>query len=209
MKYPIAKREANPKGSQKIGKQIVSYFLQGLLLLAPIVLTVYLIYALLAFLDQLLPIPIPGLGLAIILVFITLIGFLSKNYLFRFLFNTLDLAITRLPLAKIIYTSIQDLFSAFVGDKRKFEEPVLLTLDKKTGVKRLGFITQKDLTHLGLENDVAVYCPHSYNFSGNLFIVPKENVVLLTGLTSADAMKFIVSGGVADIHTEEIIKRPA
>jgi len=208
--YPAKRTDADNNGKKKKPKKklglsgiVIRYFFQGLLILAPIVLTIYLIYFLLAFLDRLLPISIPGVGLLIILAFITLIGFLSSTFLFKPFFQFLQQILLRIPLVKIIYTSLQDLFSAFVSDKKKFETPVLVYVNKESGIKRLGFITQDDMDDFETINEVAVYCPHSYNFSGDLFIVPKENVALLENISSTDAMKFIVSGGIAGLESQK------
>jgi uncharacterized membrane protein len=98
-------------------------------------------------------------------------------------------------LVRIIYSSLKDLISAFVGDKKKFNQPVLVLLNKSSELRKLGFITQTDLGEWGLKESVAVYLPHSYNFSGDLYIVPRENVTIVQA-SGADVMKFIVSGGV-------------
>lgn len=168
--------------------------------MAPFIITVYVIIALLQFLDTLIPIQIPGVSILIIVSSITAVGFLSKTFIFGPLFNYLEKIITRLPLAKIIYTSLQDLFQAFVSDKQKFDQPVLVMVNSTSGLKKMGFITQHDLEQFNLPDDVAVYFPHSYNFSGNLFIVPRENVTILKGVSSTEAMKFIVSGGVTKME---------
>ena len=95
---------------------------------------------------------------------------------------------------------MKDLFSAFIGDKKKmFSQPVMVMLFKEAGIRKLGFVTQEDLSAFGLEDLVAVYFPHSYNFSGNLYLVPKENITVLPQMQGADALKFIVSGGVTEI----------
>ncbi len=196
----IRDNEKPPRESIHIGREIVSFFFQGLLLLAPFIITVYVIIALLQFLDTLIPIQIPGVSILIIVSSITAVGFLSKTFIFGPLFNYLEKIITRLPLAKIIYTSLQDLFQAFVSDKQKFDQPVLVMVNSTSGLKKMGFITQHDLEQFNLPDDVAVYFPHSYNFSGNLFIVPRENVTILKGVSSTEAMKFIVSGGVTKME---------
>ncbi len=181
-----------------------SYFFQGILLIAPVLLTFYVIYWIIAFIDSLVPAPIPGLGLLIFLVAVTIIGFLSNNFLIRPLFERAEGIITRLPLANIIYTSLKDLFSAFVSEKKKFDQPVLVVFNKQSGLKKMGFITQEDVSDLGLEGHAAVYFPHSYNFSGNLYIVPKENIIPLPNLSATEAMKFIVSGGVTAVNPLEL-----
>jgi len=192
----------------KILKTLLSFFLQGLLYIAPLFITGYAIYISFVYIDGLLNqyireylrFDIPGLGLITMLVLITAIGFLGRTIFFRPLMAYLDMAAARVPLIKIIYTSIKDLLSAFVGQKRKFTEPVLVRVNKDTEMEKLGFVTQKDLSSLGIGPErVAVYLPHSYNFSGNLFIVPAENIKPINA-PAAEVMKFIVSAGVLGIE---------
>lgn len=179
-------------------KRIITYFFRGLLFVVPIALTVYVIYLIIQFLDGILPIPIPGLGILIMLAFITFVGFLASIFITKPLFDIFERWVFKIPLINILYTSIKDLMSAFVGDKKKFNIPVIVKLSE--GMSRLGFITQDDLTILEEENLVAIYFPHSYNFSGNLYLVPRDNVRILKNVKSADIMKMIVSGGVSPLH---------
>lgn len=179
-------------------KRIITYFFRGLLFVVPIALTIYVIYLIIQFLDGILPIPIPGLGILIMLGFITFIGFLASIFITKPLFEIFERWVIKIPLINILYTSIKDLMSAFVGDKKKFNTPVIVKLSE--GISRLGFITQDNLTILEEEDLVAIYFPHSYNFSGNLYLVPRENVRILKNVKSADIMKLIVSGGVSPLH---------
>jgi uncharacterized membrane protein len=148
--------------------------------------------------DEILPYhPFPGSGVIILLGVITLIGVLANTFIARQLDDFFQYSIKKLPLLSTIYTAIKDLLSAFVGEKRKFDRPVLVKLSKESNIKKIGFVTQDDLSSLNLDsNNIAVYLPHSYAFSGNLFIVERENVTAINA-TSAEVMKFIVSGGVA------------
>jgi len=180
-------------------QKIVNAFLQGLLLISPISITIFVIYKLLEFIDGLLPLKIPGLGLLIIFGSITLIGFVGSVVIKKPLNLIFHKIIERIPLVKILYTSISDLLSAFVGQKKKFTEPVMVLMNKESNIRKLGFITEKDLQTIGIGQDfVAVYLPHSYNFSGNMFIVPAENVIPVN-TNPAEFMKFIVSGGVTKV----------
>jgi uncharacterized membrane protein len=187
--------------------KLIRYFFQGLLLMAPLAITIYTIVVSLEFIDgilnqyltDLIGFKIPGLGLLIIVVFITLIGVVGSSILIKPLLNSLDKLISQAPLVKIIYTSIKDFMNAFVGKDKKFTEPVLVKVNKDSDLEKLGFITQHDLTTLGIgAGKVAVYLPHSYNFSGNLFIVPAANVQPLDA-NSTELMKFIVTAGVTSI----------
>ena len=188
--------------------KIVRFFLQGLLLIAPIAITIYALYMLFQFVDGLLitsltdliGFRIPGLGLLIILVTVTLIGLLGSTILFKPFINSLDRLISQAPLVKIIYTSIKDFMSAFVGKDKKFNEPVLVRVTKDAEIEKLGFITQHDLTKLGIEKGkVAVYFPYSYTFSGSLFIVPIENIRPIDA-SPTEVMKFIITAGVTSIQ---------
>lgn len=182
-------------------KRFITYFFRGLLFVVPIALTVYVIAWILKFIDGIIPIPVPGLGILIILGFITFIGFLASIFITKPLFEIFERWVFRIPLINILYTSIKDLMAAFVGDKKKFNTPVLVKLSDS--IFRLGFITQDNLLEVEDKTLVSIYMPHSYNFSGNLFLVPKENVTILEGLSSTDVMKFIVSGGVSNLSIKE------
>ncbi|MBU2652291.1 MAG: DUF502 domain-containing protein [Bacteroidetes bacterium] len=192
---------------RKFASALLGYFFQGLLFLAPISITIYIIYIAFVYVDglltqyikSLLGFTIPGLGLLIILVSITLIGFLGSSFIFKPLAGLVERFITKAPLIKIIYTSIKDLLEAFVGKKKRFNEPVLVTISQNSNLQKIGFVTNNDLSILGLEDKyVAVYLPHSYAWSGNLFIVPAEHVKPLD-TNPAEVMKFIISAGVTNI----------
>ena len=185
-------------------KKLVRYLLQGLLYIAPIAITLYILYVIFNFVDGLLQkwlekligINIPGLGLVIIIVLLIIIGYMGQTILarpFKALFNKL---MEKIPILKVIYSAFNDLFSAFVGKKRNFNKPVLVLVNKSLGLEKLGFLTEEDLSLIEDKDRVAVYFPHSYNFSGEMFIVPVENITLLD-IPAAEAMKFIVSGGVS------------
>ncbi|EMS31091.1 Putative membrane protein [Mariniradius saccharolyticus AK6] len=179
-------------------RRIITYFFRGLLFVVPIALTVYVIVLTLQFLDGILPIPFPGLGILIILASITFVGFLASIFITKPLFEIFEKWVFKIPLINILYTSIKDLMSAFVGDKKKFNTPAIIKIS--SDVSRLGFVTQEDLSVLEEPGMVAIYLPHSYNFSGNLFLVPRENVRILKNVKSTEVMKFIVSGGVSQLH---------
>lgn len=194
---------------KRISKRIMYYFIQGLLYIAPITLTIWGIIAIFEFidglliehLDLLLDKHIPGLGIIVLLVAITLIGLLGSTLFFKPLIGYFDSIIKKAPLIKIIYTSVKDLVSAFVGQKKRFNEPVMVKLGKGYDIEKIGFITNKDLSLLGItEQKVAVYLPHSYAWSGNLFIVPAENVRPIDA-SATEVMKFIISAGVTNLET--------
>ncbi|MBS4057708.1 MAG: DUF502 domain-containing protein [Bacteroidales bacterium] len=192
----------------KLIKRILTYFFQGLLFIAPVTITFWAIFVtfnyidglLIDLIDKLLGRHIPGLGLVVLLTTITCIGVLGSTLVFKPLLLYLDSLLVKAPLIKIIYTSVKDLVSAFVGQKKRFNEPVLVKVGKGADLEKIGFITNKDLSFLGIpESKVAVYLPHSYAWSGNLFIVPVENVKPLDA-SATDVMKFIISAGVTNLE---------
>lgn len=190
-----------------MARRLFNYFASGLLLVGPIYITIWIIMTAVHALDNILPVyldiwgdnkPVylPGLGLLVIVSLIILLGYIFSTIVPQSFFGMLERLVTRIPLVSIIYTSIKDLIGAFVGDKRKFSHPVMVTVYKDSGIKKFGFITQYDLSHFNIQEHIAVYLPHAYAFSGQLVLVPKENVTIVDA-SSTDIMKMIVSGGVS------------
>lgn len=177
-------------------RRILRYFFSGTLFIVPLVATAYFIFVSFSWLDSLLNLPYPGLGFAIILSAITAFGYLTTNFAFKTATDWFDHGMNKIPLVKLIYSAVKDLLGAFVGDKKKFNKPVLVRMNKENSLYQLGFITQADLTELGLTEMVVVYFPHSYAFSGIHYFVPKENIRSLN-IPGPVAMKFIISGGVS------------
>jgi uncharacterized membrane protein len=189
---------------KRLISKFARYFIQGAILVIPITLTIYIVYNAISFIDHLLPVHYPGLNLIIIITTITLLGAFGSTIILQPFINYFERMMERAPLVKVIYTSLKDLLSAFVGKEKKFNQPVLVKINSTDEIMRLGFITQEDLTFIGIENKyVAIYFPHSYNFSGNLLVVPVKNVIKISG-PSAEVMKFIVSGGVTDLENIKI-----
>lgn len=197
-------------------KRVFQYFLQGLIILAPIIITIYAVTALFNFIDNILPeafgkifphwgvdehgnaVKIPGIGFAILILTVVFVGYVSSSFVVGRLVDLFDTILERTPGIKIIYSTVKDFFEAFAGNKRKFDKAVLVSIQDKD-VWQIGFITQEEVMQFGLEDYVAVYVPKSYAFTGELFFLKKERVRLLTDISSAEAMKFAISGGVTQI----------
>lgn len=178
-----------------MGSRLVRYFVRGCLVTIPLAITGWVIFVSFRFIDDILPIGIRGLGFLMILVLVTLIGMLTTNVVGRRLFQLTDRALSGMPLVKLIYTSIKDLIRAFVGDHKSFDQPAAVAL-VPGGARILGFVTRDAMHALGMPDCVAVYFPQSYNFAGQVAVVPRQNVELLD-VSSAEVMTFIVSGGVS------------
>lgn len=192
-------------------KKLINYFLQGLLFIVPVTVTIYVVIKAVVWLDNLLPVKVPipvpgaesydlpGLGILLIASIITVAGYIGTRFVRNPVFAIFEGLIERTPLLKLIYSSVKDLIEAFVGEKKRFTQPVLVTMNNNPPVQRIGFVTENDLTELGLGKEkMAVYLPFSYGFNGQLVIVESSNVQKLDA-SGTEMMKFVISGGVTDI----------
>jgi len=194
--------------------------LQGLIILAPIAITVFAVTSLFIWVDGILPnlihklFPmllgidkngnpknIPGLGFIVVIILVLLVGYISSSFVVSRLVDLFDSVLEKTPGIKFIYSTLKDFFEAFAGNKRKFDRSVLVCIDA-VDIWRIGFITHEELTQFDLQEYVAVYVPQSYGFAGNLFFVKKERVRILNDISSAEAMKFAISGGVTEIEED-------
>jgi uncharacterized membrane protein len=180
--------------------RLVRWFLQGLIYFVPIALTVFVMVACFRAVDgalgELIGIDVPGAGILVMVVVVTVLGFLLSNYLSRRVLSVVEVALDRLPLVKLLHSSVKDLLGAVVGEDRKFDTPVAVELMPGSGVRAFGFVTRDSLDGAGLPDGlVAVYLPQSYNFAGQLLAVPRARVQPVTAEAS-EIMAFIVSGGV-------------
>lgn len=189
-------------------RRLLFYFIRGLVITVPTVVTGWLFYQMFTKVDSLLGISIPGVGFLVTLVAITLVGFLGSNLLTRGLVAAVESGIERLPLVRLVYNATKDLIGAFVGEKKRFDKPVVVSLTPDGAVRGLGFITQESLEQLGSLDAVVVYFPQSYAFAGWTFIVPVSRVQRLDA-SSSDFMAFVVSGGVTEFPPLTGPARPA
>jgi len=217
--------KAQPK---TIVKKILRFFMQGLLILAPIAITAWAIVAAFNFVDDLLPnlinkiFPswikedangnlkkIPGLGFIVVILFVIFVGWLSSNFLMGSFINFFDQWMARTPVIKFLYTSTKDFFEAFAGDKRKFNKAVLASVFSED-VWIVGFLTDEEMGKFEMGAQyVAVYVPQAYNFAGQLYVLPKEKVRKIDKITAGEAMKYAVTGGVVDLEAERKDEIPA
>jgi uncharacterized membrane protein len=170
-------------------------FLRGCLIVVPAVATLYALYFVVHTVDGLLGLRVPGLGFAVAVALITVVGAIASNVIGRRLLELPDRILGRLPFVKLIYTSLRDFMAALVGERRSFDRPVLVSIDER-GLKVLGFMTRDDLNAIGLAEHVAVYVPQSINFAGQLLVVPRARVQLLE-VPTAEILPIIFSGGMA------------
>ncbi len=179
-------------------KRLFSYFLQGLVLTVPTAVTGYICYQGFRRIDSWLGLPIPGAGFVVTIGAVTILGFLGSGLITKTLLDWVDRAVGRLPFVRLLYTSTKDLLNAFVGEKRRFDKPVLVALSPDGAIRGFGFITQESLDALGIRDAVAVYFPQSYAFAGHTVVVPMTRVQRIDAVSS-DVLAFVVSGGVTDV----------
>ena len=185
-------------------QKLIQYFLQGLLILGPVSITVYAMYVVFDKIDNILRpvINFPGIGFIIIIGFIILVGYLSSFFMMSRILSVIDKVLEKTPGIKLFYSFIKDFFEAFAGSKKKFTNSVLANVENNN-VWRVGFITQQDMGRFQLPDFVAVYVPMSYSVAGNVYIVPKERVRAITNISPAQTMKFAMSGGVTEMVEEQ------
>jgi uncharacterized membrane protein len=179
--------------------RLLNYFLRGLVVVVPLALTIYVCAVIFTTIDSWLGLRIRGAGFVLALVLITLVGFLASTIVTRSLLNALDRLFDRLPFVRLLYSSAKDMLNAFVGEKRRFDKPVLVSISNDRAVKVLAFLTSDSLTSLGVEDHVTVYMPQSYGFAGHIVVVPADRVQRIDA-DAAEVMAFIISGGVTQVE---------
>lgn len=210
-------RESRKAATKSVVARLLQFFFQGLIVIAPIGITIWVVLGLFNTVDNILPnfihailpnvVPkdaegnlqkIPGLGFIVVIVLVISIGWISSLFVVGRLVEVLDKVLESTPGIKFIYSSVKDFLEAFAGNKKKFDRAVLVNVDGED-VWRIGFITQQSVTDFGLEHHVAVYVPHSYAISGITYFVPNYKIKLIDNISPADTMKFAVSGGVTEV----------
>ena len=194
-------------------KKLLRYFLQGILYIVPLFVTIYIVYWAFRKIGGILGDYLPNeneffglalvndiIGLIIIIAIITLIGYIGSTIIGSPINTFFKRILEKTPLLKTIYTSVKDLMNTFVGNKKGFKKAVFVKLFDNSNIERIGFISNEDLKSLNIhEGRVLVYIPHSYNFSGNLFVVEKKYITPIDA-PSSEIMKLIVSGGVTNLE---------
>lgn len=195
-------------------KKVLQYFLQGLLIICPVAITAYVIYEVVGTIDSWVPIFTTkdangnvyvrnyGLGFLIVIATIILVGYLSSFFIQNRIFGLFDYWLEKTPGIKFIYGTTKDFFEAFAGEKKKFDKAVLANIDDND-VWRVGFITQQDVSDWGFSGYVAVYVPMSYSIAGNVYMIPSSRVKPIINISSTDAMKFAISGGITGTDDDE------
>lgn len=178
-------------------RYLLNVFFRGLLILGPIAVTAYALYLIFSTVDNLIPGLPTGLGFFFVLFIVTFIGFLgTRFFLGRWLVEFFDFLFERTPGINFLYTTVKEVLNSFMGDKKKFNDPVWVKTNEAPEIWRIGFLTQNAMDETG-EDMVAVYLPHAYAISGWVIMINRSYVKPVVGMNAAEAMKFAVSGGMA------------
>ncbi|MEO8717720.1 MAG: DUF502 domain-containing protein [Burkholderiales bacterium] len=183
-------------------------FLTGMFTVLPVLATVYLIVWLVTgaerFVGKQLMWLIPdqyyrtGMGLALALAAIFLVGILMHALLFRQLFGWAERLVLEIPLVRSVYGALKDLFGLFAGNDADQAMQVVSVTLPGTGMRALGFVSRTDFTGLpagvGRDGEIAVYLPMSYQIGGYTLFMPRAQAVAVD-MSREDAMKFILTAG--------------
>jgi uncharacterized membrane protein len=177
-------------------KRLARWFLNGLIALGPLALTVFLCVQAFRWIDGWLRLPVPGAGFLATIALVTLLGWVASGVVARGAFGMVDRLVNRLPFVRLLYGALRDVFGALAGDRKRFTVPVSVELVPGSDVRVMGFLTQPTLEAFGLHDQVAVYLPQSYNFAGQTIVVPRHRVTPVDA-RAADVLAFVVSGGIS------------
>ena len=195
---------------RKLTALIARSFLQGVLILSPVAVTAYVIYAVFDSVDTIIPELPRGLGFLLIIGTIPAIGYVgTRLFVGRMIIDAFDYLMQHTPGIKFLYSSVKDVMDSFMGDKKRFNTPVWLRTSRDPEMWRIGFLTQQDLAFVGMAGKIAVYLPHSYAISGWVVVADAANIKPVTKMNAAEAMKFAVSGGITssvEEHKHDILK---
>jgi uncharacterized membrane protein len=184
--------------------RLLNYFLRGLVVVVPLALTLYVCVLIFTTIDSWLGLPVRGVGFLLTLVLITIVGFFASTFVTRSVINWLDTVLDKLPFVRLLYSSAKDMLNAFVGEKRRFDKPVMVSLSADGAVKVLAFLTSESLASLGVADHVTVYMPQSYGFAGHILVVPADRVQRINA-DAAEVMAFIISGGVTQVESRPVL----
>jgi uncharacterized membrane protein len=212
---PDDKPAAGKSGEPGIGfgARLRAYFLAGIVITAPISITFYLAWMFIAFVDArvtplipeaynpatYLPFAIPGLGLVIVVVALTLIGALTAGFVGRLVMRFYDRVLGRMPVLRSIYSATKQIIETVVAHQSTaFREAVLVEYPRR-GIWSIGFltgVTRGEVQKLTEEEVLNVFLPTTPNpTSGFLLFVPRGDLVILD-MTVEEALKMVISGGI-------------
>ena len=191
-----------------------AYLFAGILLTAPIAITLYISWIVINFVDQwvarllpppynpnhYLPFSIPGLGLVLVVAVLIVVGWLAAGMLGRFFVRISEGVLNRMPIIRSVYGAVKQIFETILAERANAFSQVVLVQFPRQGMWRIGFVTGlipgnvQDVVEGGVVN---VFVPNSPNVTAGFLVLVPPNEIVHVDLTPEEALKLIVSGGIA------------
>jgi uncharacterized membrane protein len=213
-------RAGGPGSRPSLLARLRAYFLTGVIVTAPISITIFLVWQFVTFVDNqvggliparynpetYLPFSLPGLGLLVMLAFLTLVGMLTAGLAGRTLVRMGERLLSRMPVVRSVYSTLKQIFETVLAQSsRSFREVVLVEYPRH-GIGALGFVTGPTRGEIQARSDeelVNVFLPTTPNpTSGFLLFVPKKDLIHLD-MSIEDGIKMVISGGIVGGDAEE------
>lgn len=184
-------------------KPLTKYFLNGLIIIIPIAITIFVIVQIFAFAENILgrhlpqSIHFPGIGLGAVVLIIVLTGWLSTHWLLRELLQWGDRLVGSIPVVKFIYNSVKKISTAIFESQQLFKNAVLVPYPHQ-GVKALGFLMpqlSESLAQHFAEEHVCVFVPLSLNMTAGVNIIVARKDIVPLDVTSESALQYVLTAG--------------
>ena len=223
----MAKKAKLPNAVRpRFAVRLRNYFLTGLVICAPLAITAFLVWNVVGWVDSwvkpyipakynpeaYLPVPIPGFGVVVAVILVTLVGFLTANLIGRSIVGYGERVLSRMPLVRTVYSALKQIFETVLRDSDDSFSQVILVQYPRPGLWALAFVATDTLGEVQARLDapagptVSVFLPTTPNpTSGFLLFVPKSEMIVLD-MSVEEAAKLVISAGlVAPEHTSEVV----
>ncbi len=196
-------------------KEIRNIFITGLIIILPVVVSIYVIYELFVFidglfkgpLDAILGIYVPGIGIVVTFVFLFLMGIIAKNYFGKKLIIWAEQIFLRIPLVKTVYLAVKQITDTLYAKKKQAFKKAVMIEYPKDGIYTIGFITSyapvEIVNKIGVKC-VSVFVPTTPNPTSGMYVILPEKDVYHLNMNIEEAIKLVVSGGI--VTPEDITK---
>lgn len=191
-----------------------AYLLAGVLLTAPIAITIYIVWLVVTFVDrsvanalppaynpnQYLPFDVPGLGLILVGAFLIVVGWLAAGILGRFFLRVSEGVLNRMPVVRSVYGAVKQIFETILAERANAFSKVVLIQFPRQGMWRIGFVTGMipgNVQEIAPGGIVNVFVPNSPNVTAGFLVLVPQHEIVEVDLTPEEGLKLVVSGGIA------------
>ena len=202
------------KNESKLGTKVKNYFLTGVIVAAPVAITIYMSYHLVVWINEItsrlipqqwkignfVPYAVPGLGLLLLLIVLLLIGMLTTGYVGRFFIGLGERIIRKMPVISSIYSLLKQIFETFLSQKkRSFSEVVLVEYPRK-GLWAIAFVSKDEtggeIDETTKQKNLSVFVPTTPNPTSGFLIFVSEKDVIKLQMSVEDGIKYVISCGI-------------